>query len=69
MSSAACSRLNSSFSYTTFLVSPKQLSGFPLRENTACVFTSRLLVMLPLAESPSVMKMQLSSFRSFFASL
>ena len=69
MSRAACSRLNSSFSYTTFFVSPKEFRGFPLSENTACVFTSRLFVMLPLAESPSVMNMALSSLRSSFTSL
>ena len=69
ISSAACSKLNSSFSYTTFLVSPYELSGLPRSENTACVFTSRLLVILPLAESPSVIKIELSSLRSFFASL
>ena len=68
MSRAACRRLNSSFSYTTFFVKPKLFRGFPRSEKTACVLTSRLLVILPLAESPSVMKMHDSSLRSFLTS-
>ena len=56
MFSAACNRLNSSLSYTAFFVLPKQFSGFPRNENTACVCALRLVVMEPLAESPSVMK-------------
>lgn len=52
-----------------FLCKPEAVEGFPRKENTAWVFTLRLFVMLPLAESPSVMKIQLSSLRSLFVSL
>ncbi len=57
---ADCRQLNSSFSYTTDLLSPYEFSGLPRSEKTAWVRTSRLLVILPDAESPSVMKMQVS---------
>ena len=40
---------------------PKEFNGLPRRLNTAWVLTSRLLVMEPLAESPSVIKIQESS--------
>ncbi len=36
-------------------------SGLPRSENTAWVATSRILVIEPLAESPSVMKSDVSS--------
>ena len=68
MFNAACSKLNSSFSYTIFFVSPKLFNGLPRRLKTACRFGSRLFVIEPLAESPSVMKMQLSSRLSPFVS-
>ena len=67
--SACCKRLNSSFSYTTFLVSPKELSGLPRRLNTAWVSTSRDFVIDPLAESPSVIKMVLSNCLAIYSSL
>ena len=63
---AACNKLNSSFSYTTFLVSPKLFNGLPFRENTACVFTSRLLVIDPDALSPSVINSVVSNLLSPF---
>jgi len=44
------------------------LSGFPLKLNTACVFTSLDLVIEPLAESPSVINIVDSSLLSFFNS-
>ena len=55
--SACCKRLNSSFSYTTFLVRPNALSGLPRKLNTAWVSTFLDFVILPLALSPSVIKM------------
>ena len=62
---AACNKLNSSFSYTTFLVNPYAFKGFPRKLNTACVLTSLDLVIDPLAESPSVIKMDDSFFNSW----
>lgn len=38
-----------------FFDRPKQFNGLPFRLKTACVVALRLLVMLPDAESPSVM--------------
>ena len=66
---AACKRLNSSFSYTTFLVRPYEFKGFPRNEKTAWVFISRVLVIDPDAESPSVIKSVESPRFSFFWSL
>ena len=68
MFSADCRQLNSSFSYTTDLLNPYEFNGFPRSENTACVRTSRLLVMDPDADRPSVMKIQLSRRKSSSAS-
>ncbi|MBQ2254136.1 MAG: (E)-4-hydroxy-3-methylbut-2-enyl-diphosphate synthase, partial [Clostridia bacterium] len=45
----------------------EQFSGLPRNENTACVCTSRLLVIEPDAELPSVMKIIDSSARSFLS--
>ena len=45
---------------------PYEFSGFPRRENTACVSALRTLVIVPEAESPSVMKIAESSRRSSF---
>ncbi len=69
ISKAACNRLNSSFSYTTFLVSPKQFKGFPFKLNTACVCTSLTFVIEPLAESPSQINKVDSKRRGFFSSV
>ena len=68
ISRACCNKLNSSFSYTIFLVSPKLFKGFPRRLKTACNCTSRDFVILPLAESPSVINKMVSCFDSDFSS-
>ena len=47
---------------------PYELRGLPLRLKTACVFTSLDLVILPDAESPSVINKVVSSLLSFFKS-
>ena len=59
---AACNKLNSSFSYTIFLVNPNEFKGFPLKEKTAWVLMSRVFVIDPDAESPSVIKIVESRF-------
>ena len=50
------------------LKNPKQFNGFPFKLNTACVFTSRAMVMDPDAESPSVMNKVESNRCGFFKS-
>ena len=61
ISKACCNRLNSSFSYTIFFFRPKQFNGFPRKLKTAWRLGSLLLVMEPLAESPSVINRVVSN--------
>ena len=51
------------------MVIPYEFNGLPRKLKTACVFTSRLLVMEPEAESPSVIKSVLSKLLGFLASV
>ena len=61
---AICRAFSSSFSYTTFFVSPKVFIGLPRSEKTAWVRTSRIFVIEPVADRPSVMKIDEASFSS-----
>ena len=63
------SRFSSSFSATFLRLSLKELMGLPRRLKTAWYAALRALVMVPLAESPSVMKMLLRSMSSVVLSV